>query len=126
MTKEKVWPPNSARYTPAIRPTGKPITAASSKSFKLPTMALAIPPPVSPTGFGSCVKRFQFREAPPCQIKYPRIRNNTETTDKAATPVRVSITTLSDFRQIKSARFMRDVLRRAQLPRSKSEQDHSR
>ena len=27
-----------------------------------PTMALAIPPPASPTGFGRCVKKSQFTE----------------------------------------------------------------
>jgi hypothetical protein len=55
-------------------------------------MALAIPPPVSPTGFGSCVKKFQFSDLPPFQIKYPRIKNRIETTPSAAIPVKLSIT----------------------------------
>src|SRR6202046_141224 len=68
-TKENVLPPNSARYTPVSKPTGKPINAANINSFRLPTMAFAIPPPDSPTGFGSCVKKAQFRDLPPFQIK---------------------------------------------------------
>src|ERR1700732_3971954 len=90
-TNENVLPPNSARYTPASKPTGKPISAANISNFKLPTIALAIPPPVSPTGLGSCVKKFQFNDLPPFQIKYPRIKNKIETTPSAATPVRLSI-----------------------------------
>ncbi len=45
-----------------MSPTGSPISAASSSSFKLPTMALAMPPPVSPTGFGSLVKKSQLSD----------------------------------------------------------------
>ena len=39
--------------------------AARIKSLALPTMALAMPPPVSPTGAGSLVKKSQLMEVPP-------------------------------------------------------------
>ena len=37
-----------------------PNRAARPSNSKVPTMALAIPPPASPTGFGSLVKKSQF------------------------------------------------------------------
>src|SRR6478609_3571697 len=49
--------PNSAKYTPASTPGGMPNTQARNTSFSVPTRALAIPPPVSPTGFGSSVQK---------------------------------------------------------------------
>ena len=55
-------------------------------------MALAMPPPVSPTGLGSLVKKLRLSEVPPFQIRYPRIKNSTDTTQSAATPVKLSIT----------------------------------
>src|SRR6202451_988026 len=113
-TNENVLPPNSARYTPVSNPTGRPIKAANISSFRLPTMALAIPPPVSPTGLGSCVKKFQLSDVPPFQIRYPRIKNRIETTPSAAIPVRLSITKFSDFRQIMRGLLMQADLRRAQ------------
>ena len=45
------------------------ITAASSRSFKLPTIALAIPPPVSPTGAGILVKKSRFSELAPLMMR---------------------------------------------------------
>ena len=44
---------------------GTPMSVARSRSLALPTMALAMPPPVSPTGAGSLVKKFQLIEVPP-------------------------------------------------------------
>ena len=34
--------------------------------ISVPTIAFAIPPPVSPTGFGIFVKKSQFSEEKPC------------------------------------------------------------
>jgi len=38
-------------------PTGSPISTASPIMMRLPTMALATPPPTSPTGFGRWRKK---------------------------------------------------------------------
>ena len=35
-------------------------------AISVPTMALAMPPPGSPTGFGICVKKSQFSAWTPC------------------------------------------------------------
>src|ERR1700721_2138206 len=115
MTNENVLPPNSARYTPASNPTGKPINAANISSFKLPKIAFAIPPPDSPTGLGSCVKKLKLSDFPPFQIRYPRMKNKIDTTPNAATPVNVSITQLNVFRQFMPGSFMQRVLRRESL-----------
>ena len=64
-TKENDDPPNSARYTPPRNPIGTPIQVASSSSLALPSSALAMPPPDSPTGVGSLVKKSQVRLVPP-------------------------------------------------------------
>jgi hypothetical protein len=56
-----------------------------------PTIALAIPPPVSPTGFGVWVRNDQFRDPAPLRIRYAKIAISTPTTmiDKlAAKPVK--------------------------------------
>ena len=52
-------PPYSERKTPPSTPTGTPTTAACASKIKVPTMALPMPPPFSPTGFG------QLREKGP-------------------------------------------------------------
>ena len=35
-------------------------------SIRVPTIAFAMPPPLSPTGFGIFVKKSQFRDEKPC------------------------------------------------------------
>ena len=40
---------------------GTPMRVAKERTFALPTMAFAMPPPVSPVGLGSFVKKFQFK-----------------------------------------------------------------
>src|SRR4051794_25408961 len=55
-----------------------------------PTIALAIPPPCSPTGFGVCVRNAQLIDPIPRYIKYPKIATNgasTTSTVRIATPV---------------------------------------
>ena len=64
-TNPIVLPPNSARYTPPRNPMGTPTSDARRSSLALPTMAWAIPPPVSPTGVGSFVKKSQLSARPP-------------------------------------------------------------
>ena len=58
--------PYSERNTPPSTPMGTPSTAACPSKMNVPTMALAMPPPVSPTGFGNWVKKAQFIELKPC------------------------------------------------------------
>ena len=55
-----------------------PMTAAIRISSPLPTMALAMPPPISPADSGSLVKKFQSRERQPLKNRKPRIRNSTD------------------------------------------------
>ena len=57
--------PYSERKTPPRTPTGMPMSEASPRSSSVPTMALAMPPPASPTGFGSWVKKSQFTDPAP-------------------------------------------------------------
>src|SRR5581483_4958357 len=97
--KEKVVPPNSARYTPPRNPIGTPIKAASSSSLALPTSAFAMPPPGSPTGVGSFVKKSTVRLVPPWKNRYPRINSSVPTATSVQAPVSVSITTLTIFRR---------------------------
>ena len=57
--------PYSERNTPPSTPMGTPSTAACPSKMNVPTMALAMPPPVSPTGFGNWVKKARFIELKP-------------------------------------------------------------
>jgi hypothetical protein len=68
-----------------------PRADASRSSFPLPTMALAIPPPFSPTGAGKCVRKAQLRELPPFQTRYPRMKNKKPTVTKAQSPLRLNM-----------------------------------
>ena len=47
-----------------------------------PTIALAIPPPASPTGFGVCVRNAQLIEPTPRYTRYVNIANNGSSTRK--------------------------------------------
>ncbi len=59
-------PPYSERNTPPSTPTGTPTTAACASRTNVPTMALAMPPPASPTGLGTWVKNARLIELNPC------------------------------------------------------------
>ena len=50
---------------PAPIPNGTPITLAMPRMNIDPTMALAMPPPASPTGFGVCVRKAQLIDPTP-------------------------------------------------------------
>ena len=52
--------PNSERYTPAKSPIGTLINPARATIAKLPTMALATPPPGTPGGVGNLVKKLRL------------------------------------------------------------------
>ena len=58
-------PPYSDRKTPPRTPTGTPMTAACASRMNVPAMALPMPPPGSPTGLGSCVKKARLIELKP-------------------------------------------------------------
>ena len=57
--------PYSDRYTPAITPTGMARAEAIAIRYSVPSIALAMPPPDSPTGFGIFVKKSQLSEEKP-------------------------------------------------------------
>ena len=57
--------PNSARKMPPAMPTGIPIRLPTPSRIAEPAMALAMPPPDSPTGFGTWVKKSQLNELAP-------------------------------------------------------------
>src|ERR1035437_3123833 len=78
---------------------GTPTKEASIRSLALPTMALAMPPPASPTGVGSFVKKSQLRLLAPCTNKYPRIKTRVPAANSVQSPVIVSITALTVFRR---------------------------
>ncbi len=63
----------------------------------LPTIALAIPPPGSPAGSGSLVKKFQSSDRQPFHNRNPKIRNSTDTVNTVQRPVSASITLLTAF-----------------------------
>ena len=98
-TAGKLPLPNSERYTPATNPAGTPIRTVSRSSFPVPTMAFAIPPPASPGGLGSCVRKLQLSERPPYQSRYPRMKKSTETVSSAHSPVMPNITVLTILRR---------------------------
>src|SRR5665213_1229757 len=98
-TKENADPPNSARYTPPRNPIGTPMQVAISSSLALPTIALAMPPPGSPTGVGSLVKKSTVRLLPPWTNRYPRIKRSVPTATNVHTPVRLSMTAFTAFRR---------------------------
>jgi hypothetical protein len=52
---------------PQVSPTGMAISPATDTIYKVPTMACAIPPPISPTGFGISRKKFQLMDAMPLE-----------------------------------------------------------
>src|SRR6516165_6060136 len=49
-----------------------------------PTIALAIPPPTSPGGLGSCVRNAQFRDCTPLISRYKNMAINGKITNTAA------------------------------------------
>src|SRR5579875_3520443 len=82
---------HSLKYTAASSAGGAASPTARTTSLAEPTTALAIPPPVSPTGTGSRVRNAQFSAAIPCTSKYPRIPIRSVTAVKAQRPVRASM-----------------------------------
>ena len=65
---------NSVMYTPQVMPMGTAMSAARPMRMPVPTMALAIPPPVSLTGFGISVKKAQLRAGRPCRRTKKRMK----------------------------------------------------
>ncbi len=56
----------SERKTPEMIPIGIARVAAIPIRISVPTIALAMPPPASPTGLGIFVKKSQLSEEKPC------------------------------------------------------------
>ena len=83
----------SARYSPAPMPTGSPIARRdAARASSVPTIALAIPPPVSPAGSGICVKNASSMDDAPCLEQMPHDEHQRQRRENAATYVRPSIT----------------------------------
>src|SRR3954453_23167145 len=59
-TDENFVPGYSERWMPQRQPTGTANAAAIPMRISVPAMALAMPPPLSPTGFGIFVKKSKF------------------------------------------------------------------
>src|SRR5665213_1754242 len=78
---------------------GTPTTMARARSLALPTMALAMPPPASPTGVGSLVKKSRVRLLPPWMNRYPRIKTSVPAANRVHNPVMVNITALIILRR---------------------------
>src|SRR5271156_2931835 len=82
--------PNSARKIPAPTPRGTPRMLARARMNADPTIAFAIPPPASPTGFGVCVRKAQLSDPTPRYTRQAKIANNgssTRITVNTAAPV---------------------------------------
>src|ERR1043165_4441234 len=62
---EKRVPEYSERCMPAMQPTGTANSAAMPMRISVPTMALAMPPPISPSGLGVWMKNARFSELRP-------------------------------------------------------------
>src|SRR4029453_10144236 len=56
--------------------------------MRLPTMALATPPPGSPTGLGRCVKKSRLSAEDPLMRRKAKIRSSGQTTTRAERNVR--------------------------------------
>ena len=67
-TEEKREWGYSARWIPQMQPMGTARNDAMAISTTVPKIALAMPPPTSPTGLGICVKNAQFSDPAPCLI----------------------------------------------------------
>ncbi len=76
-----------------------PMAAAIKITMPLPTMALAMPPPVSPADSGSLVKKSQFNDRQPLTTKKPRTTKRIDTVSTVQMPVMLSITLLTMFRR---------------------------
>src|SRR5579871_5820156 len=72
---------------------------ARASSLALPTMALAMPPPASPTGVGSFVKKSKVRLLPPWMNRYPRMKTRVPAANRVHKPVMVNITALTILRR---------------------------
>src|SRR5215471_3044435 len=86
----KRFRPYSARYTPAPIPMGTPTRLAIARIKAVPAIALAIPPPTSPTGLGVWVRKAQLMEPTPLYNRYPKMAHSgasTTITDPAAANV---------------------------------------
>src|SRR6218665_43999 len=72
-----LWSPYSARYTPASPPTGVETSTVKPTIIRLPTMALARPPPSEPGAGVDWVNIFQSSAAKPLASSTLRIHTST-------------------------------------------------
>src|SRR5712692_3950303 len=91
----------SDRWIPATIPTGTARSAARPIRISVPTMAFAMPPPVSPTGFGMCVKKSQVRAGSPCLTTKKRMNPRGRSASRTERPLKP--TTIPDTMRRRAA-----------------------
>jgi hypothetical protein len=81
--------PYSERYVPASIPAGTPKAVASTVIVSVPRMAWAMPPPASPAGPETLVKKSKLRAAKPkvkTSFNIQKRKNIPKTADATDTP----------------------------------------
>ena len=84
-----LWSPYSAKYTPANTPMGVDTSTVKPTISRLPTMALAKPPPSEPGAGVDCVNMFQSKAAKPLDSSTLRIQSSTNRPSAMAPSERV-------------------------------------
>ncbi len=97
-------PEYSAQKMPAPTPRGSPIRLAMPTMIKVPTIALATPPPVSPAGTGILVKKSSEILLAPLAIRVRRISSRGSTASSTARTMRPTIALL--FQRRSRGRFI--------------------
>src|ERR1019366_7122066 len=74
---------------PEPMPRGTPMTLATARMIPVPTIALAMPPPTSPGGFGVWVRNAQLTEPIPLMTRYAKMASSGTSTRMAAATANV-------------------------------------
>ena len=93
-----LWPLYSARYTPASTPMGVDTSTVKPTIIRLPTMALARPPPSEPGAGVDWVNMFQSSAAKPLVSSTLRIQSSTNKPSTIAPSDRVRPMALERWR----------------------------
>src|SRR5581483_280113 len=107
---------------PPSTPRGTPRAAAIASSSSVPTIAFAIPPPVSPVGCGSWVKKFQSIDEAPSRIRKYSTRKSGAITTTAHTPISVVRPRLFQRRQRASSGLGRQEFAVSMVPENPKRQ----
>ena len=77
---------------PLMTPTGTANTAPSAVTISVPAIALAMPPPGSPTGVGMCVKKSSVSDCTPRVTAKNRMKPSGSSANSTAVPQSAVIT----------------------------------